>query len=109
MGTSYSKSEKQTATDAEQQANKQAEMAQTVVNRPDKSELLDSLKKNTFIIVLFLLTGCSHTVKYVCPPLPKYSVEFANKAALQIQDIPDNTPVITILEDTMAFRKACGY
>lgn len=96
--------------DMKSETDKMAEMAQAAVDRPSKKQVVDALRDNTFVILLVLaLSACSTGTKYVCPPMPHYTKEFTAKAADQLEAMPDDSPVVILIEDSRAVRKACGY
>lgn len=100
----------ESATEAEKaQADKIAQMAEDVVSKPTKQQVIDSLKNNTFclLLLLFLLSACQSHIQYVCPPMPKHDATFNTQAIAQLQTLPEATPVVTLVEEYGAVRLAC--
>ncbi|MXW91849.1 MAG: hypothetical protein F4Z47_08630 [Rhodospirillaceae bacterium] len=51
-----------------------------------------------------LLTACVPTTSEVCPEIVDYSSEFRNRAADQIESLPDDSPIIRMFSDYRIMR-----
>ena len=53
---------------------------------------------------MILLTACVPTTSEVCPQIVDYSSEFRNRAADEIERLPDDSPVIKMFSDYRVMR-----
>lgn len=60
------------------------------------------------LVACLLLAGCATPAPYLatCPPLKAYSHEFQRQAADQLEALPAGSPVVRLVTDYIALRKA---
>lgn len=58
------------------------------------------------LAALFLMWGCTPTVKVECPSIRAYSAEFQGQAADQLEGIPEGSPIDVMIRDYGELRAA---
>lgn len=60
------------------------------------------------VLAFLAMAGCAaQTPMYisVCPVAPVYSESFEKSAAAQLKELPNNSPVVKLVEDYLSVRK----
>ena len=69
------------------------------------------LRAGVLAAAAILLTGCAPAdsergeVRWPCPSLVEYDAEFRERAASEIEQLPEHSPIVAMLSDYAAMRE----
>jgi Tfp pilus assembly protein PilP len=55
-------------------------------------------------IILLILSGCAQPITNVCPPIQKYSFQFNQSLATEIEQLPDSSLIPRVISDYINLR-----